>query len=156
MEASGLWRWYKSGGFEAVAKWLYARDVSRFNPAAPPAFTEFKANLIEHGMSMAESYLVDLIRQRIGEFAAGVVGSPFHALCDRLTGGAPSGVKIPQAALLHSLEEAGWKDMGRLASAEYGTKKNIFAAPQVVAMGLSKSELRRMVEPGAAPGLRMV
>jgi hypothetical protein len=156
VEASGLWRWYKSGGFEAVAKWLYARDVSRFNPAAPPAFTEFKANLIEHGMSMAESYLVDLIRQRIGEFASGVVGSPFHALCDRLTGGAPSGVKIPQAALLHSLEEAGWKDMGRLASAEYGTKKNVFAAPQVVAMGLSKSELRRMVEPGAAPGLRMV
>ena len=105
---------------------------------------------------MAESYLVDLIRQRIGEFALGVVGSPFHALCDRLTGGAPSGVKIPQAALLHSLEEAGWKDMGRLASVELPTKKNVFAAPQVVAMGHSKSELRRMVEPGAVPGLRMV
>jgi len=154
-EAAGLWAWYRSGGFEAVAAHLYARDVSAFNPGAAPPFTEFKANMIEHGMSMAESFLVDIMRNRLGEFAAGIVGSPFHALCDRLSGMAPQGVKVPQAALLHAFEEAGWMDMGRLHSAEHRTKKHIFAAPDVAAMGYSKSELRRMVEPNPA-GLRAV
>lgn len=154
-EAAGLWAWYKSGGFEAVAAHLYARDVSAFNPGAAPMMTEFKANMIEHGMSMAESYLVELMRGRLGEFASGIVGSPFHALCDRLSGGAPQGVKVPQAALLHAFEEAGWVDMGRIMSAQYTTKKHIFAAPDVAALGLSKSELRRLVEPGPA-GLKVV
>ena len=57
--------------------------------------TEFKANLVEHGMSMAESFLVEIMRNRLGEFAAGIVGSPFHALCDRLSGMAPQGVTRP-------------------------------------------------------------
>jgi hypothetical protein len=154
--AQALWRWYKAGGFAAVCGWLHARDVSAFNPAAAPMWTEFKANLVEHGMSMAESYLVDLIRGRRGEFAAGVVGSPFHALCDRVAGAAPAGVKIPQAALLHALREAGWQDMGRLSAAGYATKKHIFAAPDVARMH-SKSELRRMAD-DAPPtsGLRVV
>ncbi len=56
--------------------------------------------MIEHGRSTAESYLVDLIRNRAGEFARGVVASPFYSLCDRLAGGAPAGVKVPQAALV--------------------------------------------------------
>ena len=154
-EADKLWRWYKSGGFEKVAAWMHARDVSKFNPAAAPPFTEFKANLVEHGMSIAESYLVDLIRVRAGEFSRGVVGSPFFALCDRLVASAPAGVKIPQAALLHALKEAGWVDMGRLASLQHGTKKHVFAAPDV-AREHSKSELRNMLETPATPGLKIV
>ena len=117
--------------------------------------SEFKANLIEHGMSMAESYLVDMMRERKGEFAKGVVGSPFHALCDRLVGGAPSGVKIPQAALLHALKEAGWQDMGRLSSGELTSKKHIFCAPEMVGK-ISKSEMRRMVEDAPAPRMALV
>ena len=150
-EAASLWAWYKSGGFDAIAAWLHARDVSAFNPGAAPMMTEFKANLVEHGMSMAESYLVEMIRNRLGEFAAGVVGSPFHSICDRLAGSAPSGVKVPQAALLHALQEAGWRDVGRIASFEFKTKKHMFAAPDV-AQRYNKSDLRRMVEeqsPGA-------
>ena len=147
-----LWNWYKRGGFEAIAGWLHARDVTAFNPAAAPAWTEFKSNLVEHGMSMAESYLVDMLHERKGEFAKGVVGSPFHALCDRLAGNAPSGVKIPQAALLHALKESGWVDMGRVASGELPSKKHLFAAPEMATQH-SKSELRRMVE--EAPPARM-
>jgi len=154
-EADKLWRWYKSGGFEKVAAWMHARDVSKFNPAAAPPFTEFKANLVEHGMSIAESYLVDLIRVRAGEFSRGVVGSPFFALCDRLVASAPAGVKIPQAALLHALKEAGWTDMGRLASLQHGTKKHVFAAPDM-AREHSKSELRNMLETSATPSLKVV
>jgi hypothetical protein len=142
--AHRLWSWYRIGGYESIAVWLRDRDVSAFNPAAAPAWTEFKANLVEHGMSLAESYLVEMMRARQGEFARGVVGSPFHGLCDRVAGSAPSGVKIPQAALLHALKEAGWVNMGRIASADYPSKKNIYCHPSLA--GHTKSELRRLVE----------
>ena len=149
-EAKQMWDWYRNGGFELIAAWLLARDVSQFNPSAAPAMTEFKANLVEHGMSMAESFLVEMLKSRKGEFAKGVIGSPFHALCDRLTGLAPSNVKVPQAALLHALKEAGWVDCGRIKSREFDTKKHIFADPELASI-LSKSELRRALEDLPAP-----
>ena len=101
-------------------------------------------------MSMAESYLVEMLRNRVGEFTKGVIGSPFHSLCDRLAGSAPSGVKVPQSALLHALKEAGWIDCGRLASRDYNTKKHIYASPELAGV-LSKSELRRAVEDTPIP-----
>jgi hypothetical protein len=152
--ARKIWEWYRAGGFAAIAAWFMARDVSRFNPSAPPAMTEFKANLIEHGMSMAESYLVEMLKNRTGEFSRGVIGSPFHSLCDRLAGAAPSGVKVPQAALLHALKEAGWVDCGRLMSRDYTSKKHIFCAPEL--NDTPKSELRRMVEENPSPKMVLV
>jgi len=79
------------------------------------------------------------------------VASPFHALCDRVAGAAPAGVKVPQPALLHALKEAGWIDCGRLKSREYDTKKHVFCAPEL--KDVSKSELRRMVEETPAPSM---
>jgi hypothetical protein len=152
LAAAKMWNWYRNGGFAAIGAWLHARDVSHFNPGAAPALTEFKQNLVEHGMSMAESYLVEMMRHRTGEFAKGVIGSPFHSVCDRLAGAAPSGVKVPQAALLHALKEAGWVDCGRLKSRDYDNKKHIFAAPEL-ATTLSKSELRAAVEHPPSPKL---
>ena len=154
-EASAMWDWYKGGGFERIAAWLHTRDVSKFNPAAAPPFTEFKANLVEHGMSIAESFLVEMIRARTGEFSRGVIGSPFYAVCDRLVASAPAGVKIPQAALLHALKEAGWIDVGRVASGAHGTKKHVFAAPDM-ARDHSKSDLRNMLEAPPTSGLKIV
>lgn len=113
--------------------------------------TEFKLNLVENGRSTAESYLVEAMNQRAGEFAKGVIGSPFHAICDRLAGIAPAGVKIPQAALLHALREAGWLDCGRIASRDNPGKKHVFCAPELV--DKPKSELRRMVEDAPPAGL---
>jgi hypothetical protein len=147
--AAKMWAWYKAGGFAAVGAWLQARDVSAFNPGAAPMMTEFKLNLVEHGMSMAESYLVELMRNRLGEFSKGVVASPFHALCDRVAGAAPAGVKVPQPALLHALKEAGWLDLGRVASGDCPSKKHLFCAPDMASV--SKSTLRRMVEDIPAP-----
>ena len=140
-----LWAWYKSGGMSAVCAYLYARDVSSFNAGMTPPMTEAKQVLISLGMSTAESYLVDLMQRREGVFAKGVIGSPFHVVCDALTGYVPAGVKVPQAALLHALREAGWVDKGRIASAEHMSKKHIFCVPEFDT--LSKSELRRMCEP---------
>jgi hypothetical protein len=144
-QAVSLWNWYQHrGGFEAVAHYLHTRDVSAWNPNAPPPMTEAKAIMVEHGMSTAESFLVDQMRRRVGEFARGVIASPFHSVCDRLQGSAPTGVKIVQAALLHALKEAGWVDQGRVKSRQYDTKKHIFCAPDMIHM--NKSDLRNLVE----------
>jgi hypothetical protein len=147
--ARALWGWYKGGGFAHVAAWLHARDVSAFSPGAAPPFTEAKAIMIESSLSTAESFLVDMMRSRVGEFTRGVIGSPFHAVCDRVSGALPSGVKVPQAALFHALREAGWIDMGRAATPEHQTKKHLFCAPELA--HLAKAELRRMVEQPAGP-----
>jgi hypothetical protein len=154
-EAREMWEWYKVDGFGSIAQWMYDRDVSKFNPAAPPMWTEYKRNMVEHGMSTAESYLVEMLRERRNEFSKGVIGSPFFALCDRLAGAAPSGVKVPQAALLHALTEAGWVDLGRIASGDHPSKKHLYCAPDMVGK-VSKSEMRRMVEETGAPRLSSV
>ena len=143
-EGAAIWAWYKAGGLASAAAYLYTRDVSRFNPGAAPMLTEAKAIMVEQGRSTAESYLVEMLQARLGEFASGVVASPFYALCDRLSGGAPSGTRIPQAALLHAFKEAGWIDCGRIKSREHDTKKHIFCAPDL--RDVSRSDLRRMVE----------
>jgi len=143
-KAQELWHWYKSGGFEQIACWLSSYDVSKFNPGASPIMTEAKAIMIDAGMSTAESYLVEMLRGRVGEFSRGVIGSPFHVVLDRVAGSMPPGVKAPQSALFHALREAGWIDKGRVASGDYPTKKHLFCAPDMDSR--SKSELRRLVE----------
>lgn len=147
--AQAIWGWYKAGGLAAAAGWLYQRDVSRFNPGATPPLTEAKIIMVEQGRSAGESYLVDMMERRLGEFSAGVIGGPFHTLCDRLQNGVQGSTRVYQQALLHALREAGWVDMGRLASREFSTKKHIFCAPDMA--NASKSELRRMVEEVPAP-----
>ena len=139
-----LWRWFMAGGLSACAAWLAQRDVRAFNPGGAPPMTEFKFTLIEQGMSANESYLVDMIRERRGVFAQGVVASPFHVVCDTLSLNAPGTYKVSQGALLHALLECSWFDCGRLATRELTTKKQVYCAPDMI--GLKKSELRVMAE----------
>jgi len=154
--ADALWDWYKDGGFAKIAAWLWQRDVSAFNPAVAPPVTEWKLNMVEHGLSVAESFLVDLMRNRIGPFSGGVVGGPFHRLCDQIvTNHVPPGVKVPQAALLHAFKEGGWIDCGRVGSSDFPTKRHIYADPEI-AKKYSKSELRRMIENVASVGQKVV
>jgi len=153
-DGAKIWAWLESGGKSAVAAWLHARDVSAFAPGATPMLTEAKAIMVEAGMSGAESFLVDLMRNRLGEFSKGVVGAPWHALCDRLQGSVQGSVRIVQPALLHALKEAGWVDMGRLKSRRFDNKKHIFAAPDMATM--PKSDLRDMVETAPPSSVRLV
>ena len=141
---AAMWKWFSAGGLSGVAAWLYARDVRAFNPGATPPITEFKDTLVEQGMSANESYLVDMIRDRRGVFATGVIASPFHAVCDTLSLNAPGTYKVSQGALLHALLECQWVDLGRIASRDFATKKQVYCAPDVT--GLKKSELRAMAE----------
>ena len=155
-EAQALWAWYeRQGGFGAVARWLMDRDVSAFNSKAMPPWTDYRSRLIENGRSMAESYIVEQIMQPSREFAAGVVAGPWHKLVHSLQQGAPGGVKIPVAAILHALKEAGWEDLGAVKSTDYQTKKNIWARPDMMRT-YSKSDLRRMVEQTPEPALKLV
>ncbi len=155
-DAKELYKWYKGGGYELIAAWMWQRQVEAFNPAAAPPITEWKVNMVEQGMSTAESFLVDMMKARIGPFMSGVVAGPFHKLADLMMtqNHVPVGIRVPQAALLHAFKEAGWVDCGRLASVEYQTKRHIIAAPDMVA-AMSKSDLRRAVET-IAPGDRKV
>ena len=145
-EGAAMWRWFNQGGFAQVAAYLWTRDVSAFLPGAAPATTEYKLNLIEHGRSPAEGHIIEMIRNKLGEFAHGIISSPFHPVCDRLAGSIPHGVKVPPAALLHALKEAGWRDCGRICSTENSSKKHIFAEPSVVA-GMNSSQIRNLAEP---------
>ena len=145
--SDALWDWYERGGFDAVAAWLWARDVSKFNPAAAPMLTEYKAVLIAAGRSFSESYLVDMIEARVGEFAPGVIMGPWQQVCDRLQGAAPGSARLHHHALLHALQEARWIDCGMTKTADYPTKKHIFCAPGLAEK--PKAELRRIAEQAA-------
>lgn len=153
-DAAPLWSWYENGGFDAVAEYLWTRDVSAFEPGAAPIRTRYWDSLVADGRSPAEELLIDMIEARVGEFASGVIAAPFSALCGRIQAASPHGVRIPKAALLHALAECGWLDCGMAASREYPTKKQLYCAPQMV--NYSKSELRRMAETDAVGGLRAV
>ena len=97
----------------------------------------------DFGMSAVESSLLDMISLRMGEFASGVIASPFQAICERAA--MSFGCKqFPPAALFHALEEAGWVDVGMCASRSSKTKKHVFCAPEFAHM--SKSSLRDLAE----------
>ena len=150
-EGKRIWDWYQDGGFEQIGAYLYARDVSKFNPGEAPALTEYKQNLLESGMSSLEASIVEMINNRQGEFGRGFVAGPFHSVCDRIADiGGMHRNKVPQSALLHALKEAGWVDLGRVASVELANKKRIFASPDAVKM-FSRSDMRRMVETAPEP-----
>ena len=155
VDARALWGWYKAGGMARVALWLQQRDVAAFDPAAMPPWTDYRTRLIETGRSMAETYIIEQIQKPSPEFAAGVIASPLHKVCSQLQQGAPGGVKIPQAAVLHALKEAGWIDLGAVKSTDFQTKKALWAREDMTRT-YTKSDLRRMVEHAGGPGLTIV
>jgi hypothetical protein len=107
--------------------------------------------MVSNGLSTAEDYLVGMIEKRSGEFARGYVSSRWFALLDRLQGSAPPTVKLHKNALFHALKEAGWIDRGRIHSAEFPSKVDVWCAPEF--KDTSKSDLRRLVEPAQVAGV---
>jgi hypothetical protein len=147
-----MWGWYNNGGFEAIGSWLHARDVSKFNPSAAPMETDYKRTMIVGGLSTAEAFILHQIEMRAAPFESGVIAGPWYRHCEMLMGPgiAPSGLKIPQPALLHALAEAGWVDMGMCAAEELPTKRHIYVRPD--RQHESKSDLRRAIEPVKVEG----
>lgn len=60
-----------SGGREAFYAWLLERDLSKFDPYAPPPMTEAKTALIDLGRPNAERWYM--------EWSAGNLPVPFHS-----------------------------------------------------------------------------
>jgi hypothetical protein len=140
-EARQLWGWYQGGGFDAVAAWLDQRDVRAFNPGATPPLTDAKISMIDLGMSGGELYLADMVRERRGLFARGVIGSPWSDVIAELS-------KVCQGPtremVFVALRESGWKDFGRVQSREFSTPKHAWVAPEYAKR--PKSEIRNMLE----------
>ena len=60
-----LWTWIDTGGAEMVAGWLLARDISAFNPAAAPAWTQSKTDMARASLSAAGRWVIDEIEQGV-------------------------------------------------------------------------------------------
>jgi hypothetical protein len=150
-EAARLWDWYGKGGFEAVAGYLDARDVSRFNPGAIPPTTDAKLAMVDLGMSGGEAFIADMVRSRRGPFSRGVVGSPWSGVLSDVAA-VTDGHKPSRETLFVALRESGWRDIGRVQSREYPTPKHLWVVPELAER--SKSELRAIAE--GKPDLQMV
>jgi hypothetical protein len=59
-----LHAWYDAGGAEKVIGWLIRRDISSFNPFAPPPITDAKREMINQTMPQAVQHFRDLIRAK--------------------------------------------------------------------------------------------
>lgn len=157
-EGAAIWDWFKTGGRAAVAAWLRSRDVSAFAPGGAPPFTEAKAIMLSAGLSLVESALVEMMRDKRGEFALGAIKAPWQALVDRLQPLMPIGSKASVHALFHALREAGWIDLGRVKATPNGSKVHLYAAPDTLeSVGGNRAEIKRMLDSaGGSVGLRAV
>jgi hypothetical protein len=142
-EAKRIWGWYNAGGFEAVAGWLRARDVSRFSPQGIPPMTDYKQKLIYVGMSNAEGYVYHEIEAGHAPFNVDVIAGPWHKIIKDMNDAHNnnSSFKVVQPALFHALKEAGWIDKGLCYSADYRSKKHCFVRPAL--KDWSRSDVRR-------------
>lgn len=144
-DGAAMWAWYRDGGFDAIAHYLWERDVSAFNPGARPPMTEAKQLMIVQSRSGGEEYLIELIEGRVGEFERGFVMGPFNRLLDRLQGMAPMSSKLWAGLLHHAMMECGWLDLGMVSTPESSSKKRIYAAPEI-AERMTKADIRRAAE----------
>ena len=56
-----LWDWYRDGGFEHCAAFLHARDISGFDPKAPPQKTAAFWAIVASDKSSEDAALLDVI-----------------------------------------------------------------------------------------------
>lgn len=56
-----LWSWYSSGGCEHVAAYLMARDISKFDPAAPPQKGRAFWAMVDSSAAPEDSEFADLL-----------------------------------------------------------------------------------------------
>ncbi len=141
VETDRIWSWYRSGGLEAVAAWLRARDVSKFNPKAIPFSTEYKQRLVHTGMSNAEAYVYHLIEKGEAPFNVDVIGGPWHTVLDKLNETVNNATRVVRPALLHALKEAGWVDKGLCYSSDFPSRKHCFVKPDMA--DWTRSDVRR-------------
>lgn len=59
-----LYGWYEAGGYEHVAAYLHERDLSQFNPKAPPEKTAAFWDIVDTSRAPEDSELADILEGR--------------------------------------------------------------------------------------------
>ena len=89
-------------------------------------------------------FIKALVANRDGLFQFGIVGSPFHKICEILSRRSPDRLRVKPKELLQALYEAEWIDRGRIKSREFSSKRHVFIHPEN--SHLSNSQLIRLLE----------
>lgn len=101
-----LWRWYRDGGTGHVAAYLRTRDLSGFDPSAPPRKTEAFWHIVSSNRAPEDDELSDALDKLGNPAALTVADLKAHAdlaFCDWLSD-RRNARRIP-----HRLEEAGYQ-----------------------------------------------
>lgn len=62
---SGIYRWFSSGGYGAVNRWLRSRDLSSFAVATPPPITAGKTAIINSSSQVRRTRVDDVIEEYV-------------------------------------------------------------------------------------------
>ena len=144
-----LWRWYNSGGDRHVAAFLAQRDISKFDPKAPPPKTKAFWDIVDADRAPEDAELADVIDK---------IGNPSATTLDRIINESAYGGlwqwlqdRRNRRAIPRRMERAGYVSI-RNGDAQDGLWK-INGRRQVIyaQAGLSPSEqltaARRLVNP---------
>jgi hypothetical protein len=102
---NGLWKWYNGGGDRHVAAFLAQRDISKFDPKAPPPKTKAFWDIVDANRAPEDIELADVIDK---------IGSPQATTLDRITKESPYGLqewlkdRRNRRAIPHRMERAGY------------------------------------------------
>jgi hypothetical protein len=141
-----LWKWYDGGGNRHVTALLTKRDISKFDPKAPPPKTKAFWDIVDANRAPEEAELADVID---------TIGNPQVTTLDRITSEAPYVLRQwledrrNRRAMPHRMEKAGyvsirnddakdglWKLSGRrqviYARAELSTAEQLAAARTLI------------------------
>ena len=110
----GLWAWLKGGGSALVFGWLLGRDLSRFNPKAPPPMTAAKREMIEASADPLAAYVRRFVEERMGPACRPLVtlGELLHDLEDV----APAALRarITEQKVVPELRRLGAERLGKV------------------------------------------
>lgn len=111
--------WLDDGGTRYIFHWLLNRDLSHFQPKAPPMRTTWALNIQDCGRSPLHGWIMDSLREREGIFAFDLVRSDdlMRAARTAQVLGNLSVQRLSDAALRAALDNLGMK------SPRWGTSK---------------------------------
>jgi hypothetical protein len=100
-----LWRWYGGGGDRHVAAFLAERDISKYNPKAPPPKTKAFWDIVDANRAPEDAELADILEK---------MGNPPATTLDRITNESADGLREwlndrrNRRAIPHRMEKAGY------------------------------------------------
>jgi hypothetical protein len=100
-----IWKWYAGGGKRHVAAFLAERDISKYNPKAPPPKTRAFWDIVDANRAPEDAELADVIDK---------IGNPRATTLDRITSESPFDLyqwlqdRRNRRAIAHRLEKAGY------------------------------------------------